>query len=296
MGQANYTSTAIHRRRPTARRDPAPGRRLLSPIFRYTQSKLIHLRNSHLAFRRSFVRSGEAGPGRAIFILHMETPKPLKLGKLFWTIETFYPECALPELKDYCLKADDPEKSEQYHFGYGSLKWAIFSVNEFDPKAVKDVFRNIIFEYIARGFRFEIIEYSALTFAAMYPYKTLMRNRNTVDISEFQVIPIGPHKFLINETPFTTTNQAFIKTEADAILFINPEKRSAGINFKYNSPLNNFTGFKQYLLHELHKVEPGWKSVGDNTTLIINHGTLSKTPTILTMSQFISIIESYNFD
>jgi hypothetical protein len=226
----------------------------------------------------------------------METFKALHLSKLFWVIETYYPECAKQQLKDYCTQSDEHEKSGDYFYGYNSLKWALHAVNEIDPKAVKDVFRNIIFEYIARGFGMEKIQYDILNFGAMHQFKAQLRQRITVDIDDFQIIPIGPYEFLINETNQSLANRAFIKTSADAILFRNPEKLSAGITFRMNSGLNQLTGFKHYLINELLAIEPGWKSIGDNSALIINHGHTSKTPTIITISQIIKIIESYNFD
>lgn len=224
----------------------------------------------------------------------------MKLIPLYNLILNHYPEVAHPDIQTYCMNADYPESRViENNFGYNSLKWALMAINDIDPAAVKNVLRDIIFEYVARNFTAEKINYKILSFAAVKPYKQRIYENQPVELSDTEKFPIriiaGKYKVMLNLSTRSMTGQIFKKTRVDAILFHNPEINSAGFIFRPSPEceFNQLIGFKNYLYNELSQIEPGWKTVGDDFNMIANFGAPSKTPTKLTADDILSIINRY---
>jgi hypothetical protein len=225
----------------------------------------------------------------------------LKLLRIFTVIEKYYPEVATPEIKAYCTEADAPEteRTGQFELGYNSLKWALCSVNDINPDAVKNLFRDILFEFYARQLPFQQIEINILTFSAIYPYKAQLKQRSTVDISTLGSFSLsigegrGEAFFIINESTQNLTSKIFRETQADAIIFNNQYYNSAGIIFRVKSKLNNMAGFKNYLLDKLSACEPGWTTIGEDMNTIINYGKLPEN--LIDTNKIIEIIKTYNW-
>ena len=216
----------------------------------------------------------------------------MKLLRIFSVIEKHYPEVATQLIRNYCTEADAPEseRTGQFNLGYNSLKWALCAVNEINPDAVKNLFRDILFEFYARQLPIQQLEVNILTFSAMYPYKAQLKQRNTIDVTELPGEVIGNLKFIINNTNKNLTSVIMQKTSADAVVFHNPDTKASGIIFRIHSKLNIYMGFKHYLIDSLDKIEEGWMALGNDLNLIINHGNSSVTP-----DQIIKIIKNYNW-
>lgn len=222
----------------------------------------------------------------------------MKLLRIFSVIEKHYQEVATPEIKAYCTEADAPEaeRTGQYKLGYNSLKWALCSVNEINPDAVKNLLRDILFEFYARQLPFQQLEMNILSFSAMYSYKAQLKQRNTIDIETLPSFSLsfgegrGEALFIINNTNKNLTSVIMQKTSADAVIFHNPDTSASGIIFRIHSKANIYMGFKHYLIDTLEKIEEGWMGLGDDLNLIINHGNSS-----VTTDQIIKIIKNYNW-
>ena len=216
----------------------------------------------------------------------------MKLLRIFSVIEKHYPEVATQLIRNYCTEADAPEseRTGQFNLGYNSLKWALCAVNEINPDAVKNLFRDILFEFYARQLPVQQLEVNILTFSAMYPYKAQLKQRQTIDVTELPGEVIGNIKFIINNTNKNLTSVIMQKTSADAVVFHNPDTKASGIIFRIHSKLNIYMGFKHYLIDTLDKTEEGWMALGDDLNLIINHSNSS-----VTTDQIIQIIKTYNW-
>ena len=155
----------------------------------------------------------------------------MKLTPILANIQKYYPELNLSQFQNYCAQADAPEteKTNQFHFGYNSLKWALESINTINPDAVKNTMLFIIFEQNARNLPFKTIQHNINSYTAILPFKSQIQQRETINISTLQTIKAGPFFFCINNTTQNLTAQIFRKTTADAILFVNPDTKAAGI-------------------------------------------------------------------
>jgi hypothetical protein len=219
---------------------------------------------------------------------------------LYNLIRTHYPEINCPTIEDYCTNADQPrESSGNFHTGYNSLKWALMAINDIDPAAVKNVIRDIIFEYIARQLTIERLEYHILSFCAVKPFKQLIYANQPKEIADTDMFPIhtiaGKYKIIINLSTRILTGQIFKKTRVDAIIFRNTEIKSAGFIFRPNPncELNQLVGFKNYLYDQLSSIEPGWKTVGDDINMIANFGSPSKTPSNIEADDILQLVIKY---
>ena len=224
----------------------------------------------------------------------------MKLLRIFSVIEKHYQEVATPEIKAYCTEADAPEaeRTGQYKLGYNSLKWGLCAVNEINPDAVKNLLRDILFEFYARQLPFQQLEINILTFSAMYLYKAQLKQRNTIDVATLPSFVIASEAkqslcFVVNESTQNLTSKIFRETTADAIIFNNQYYNSAGITFRVKSKLNNMAGFKNYLLDKLSACEPGWTTIGEDMNTIINYGKLPEN--FIDTNKIIQIIKNYNW-
>lgn len=218
----------------------------------------------------------------------------MKLLPLYRLTERHY-QVANFFVEEYCTQADAPEASKtgQYHFGYGSLKWALMSINDLDPTIIKDLFRNILFEHIARQFPITKLEHNILQYAMLYPWKDRIRQRETINVNTLVTGAIGPCQFIINDTEQNLTAQIFRRTTADAIIFHNPATHAAGFVFRINSGANLLAGFKHYLLASVTATEEGWTAIGPDMNLIINHGAPNGTASSLSADHLTALAAAY---
>ena len=114
----------------------------------------------------------------------------MKLTPILANIQKYYPELNLSQFQNYCAQADAPEteKTNQFHFGYNSLKWALESINTINPDAVKNTMLFIIFEQNARNLPFKTIQHNINSYTAILPFKSQIQQRETINISTLQTI------------------------------------------------------------------------------------------------------------
>ncbi|MBW8331142.1 MAG: hypothetical protein K0M40_03900 [Prolixibacteraceae bacterium] len=222
----------------------------------------------------------------------------LRLTYIYSNILKYYPEVSHPEIEQYCIESDKPKeyRTGNYLYGFNSLKWGLCMVNDIDPKAVRNVMRDIIFELIARGLQFALLETKIMTFSAMHPYKDHFNQRYTIPIDSLEHRVIGNYLFVINNHAQNLAGRIFSETEADAILFHNPLSHSAGIVFRNSSQINKLNELKDYLFKSFSAIEPGWITIGEDKTLIINHGHANLSPSSIQIPELIQIIENYSWD
>ena len=222
----------------------------------------------------------------------------MKLSIYYSYLLRFDPDLCNPEIEQYCNQSDYPLPSasadghKAFHYGFKSLKWAMYQVEEIDPKRSKHVFKAILIEHKAREKSILDIQYNILNYAALDEYKQIIRSRTkeTIDLETIGGFTAGDFIFAINETSKNLTARIFRDTNADAILFRNPETLSAGIIFRLPHPLID------NLFRHFYLCEPGWKPVTSNqqpVTTIINHGAPSGTATIHTIETLKQIICKY---
>ena len=173
------------------------------------------------------------------------------------------------------------------------------AVNDIDRSVVKHVIRDIIFEYIARRFTIERLEYHILSFCAIKPFKQQIYANQPKEVSDTELFPVhtvaGKYQIMMNLSTRILTGQIFKKTRVDAIIFRNPEIKSAGFIFRPNPncELNQLVGFKNYLYDQLSAIEPGWKSVGTDINMIANFGNPAKTPSNIEADDILQLAIRY---
>jgi hypothetical protein len=216
----------------------------------------------------------------------------MKLTHLIQNINKFYPQLINAFLADYCYDSDSLNPNREYHYGYGSLKWAIsFLAENKEPSMVPKIFYQILLEHKALGKTEADLQYHILNYPAIYDYKKELDARTTPDIRLLRNAKIGNWLFVFNDTNTSLTSKVFRHTRADAIIFTNSVKQSAGITFRPQSKIVEEKGLLAHIFHTCQSIEPGWKQVGE--TLITNHGAENKTPTSVTTDIMFQIIESY---
>jgi hypothetical protein len=238
----------------------------------------------------------------------------MKLSIYYSYLLRFDPDIANPEIEAYCTQSDLPPSSVsglpssvpereavegRFHFGHKSLKWAMYQIDEIDPKRAKHVFKAIMIEHKAREKSILDIQYNILNYAALAEYKQIIRSRTkgTIDIETIGHFTAGDFIFAINETTENLTARIFRDTNADAILFRNPETLSAGIIFRSNLRTFHSGLPTSDLFKHISESEPGWKASAINPEgdggSIINHGAPSNTATTHTIETLKQIICKY---
>jgi len=233
----------------------------------------------------------------------------MKLSIYYAYLQKYDPDLANPEIEQYCNQSDElPEQRSvskavlrtsdsglptSFHYGYKSLKWAMYQIEEIDPKRLKHVFKAIMIEHKAREKSILDIQYNILNYAAMAEYKQTIRAqaKPTIDLETIGHFTAGNFVFVINNTTENLTARIFRDTNADAILFRNPETLAAGIIFRTSvsvppAPVTE-------LVEVLSASEPGWKQTASSqqpAASIVNHGAPSGTATTHTIETLQQII------
>ena len=123
----------------------------------------------------------------------------LKLSYLLAPLQKHHPEIVPDFIVDYCRLADQPSDAT-YHYGYGSLKWALSFIAENDPKNAGLIFFNILCEGVAKKFEPNTYEYGILKFHSITRYRTDLKAIDPIDIGALPVEIIGTTKIIINTT------------------------------------------------------------------------------------------------
>ena len=117
----------------------------------------------------------------------------LKLSYLLAPLQKHHPEIVSNFIADYCRLADQPG-DETYHYGYGSLKWALSFIAENDSKNAGLIFFNILCEGVAKKIEPNIYEYGILMFHSIIRYRSDLKAIDPIDVGELPVEIIGSTK------------------------------------------------------------------------------------------------------
>ena len=114
-------------------------------------------------------------------------------------IQRHHPEIVSDFIVDYCTLADAPA-DESYHYGWGSLKWALSYVAETDSVNVGLVLFNLLCESIAKEYDNTFFETNILKFHSLKNYRSALREIDPVDVTAFPYEMVNNYKIVINTT------------------------------------------------------------------------------------------------
>jgi len=123
----------------------------------------------------------------------------LKLSYLLAPLQKHHPEIVSDFIVEYCRLADVPG-DETYHYGYGSLKWALSFIAENDSKNAGLIFFNILCEGVAKKIEPNTYEYGILKFHSITRYRSDLKAIDPIDLGALPVEIIGSTKIVINTT------------------------------------------------------------------------------------------------
>src|SRR5665647_2769607 len=123
----------------------------------------------------------------------------LKLSYLLAPLQKHHPEIVSDLIANYCRLADLPG-DETYHYGYGSLKWALTFIAENDSKNAGLIFFNILCEGVAKKIEPNTYEYGILKFHSITRYRSDLKAIDPIDLGALPVKIIGLTKIVINTT------------------------------------------------------------------------------------------------
>lgn len=219
----------------------------------------------------------------------------MKLTPFLEKLNNKSPALVTPFINSYFHWADKIAAEKPYFYGHWSLKWALSII----LPSLKPIQQEHLIHHIASELAFldnpeEVAQFNAIKLVALHPWRqTLNEYKNQVDVRKLNYFHAGDYKVVVNTTPNNLASMIFRKTNADAIIQVNPETQSAAISVRVNSPLNNLEGFKHYLWAELQK-ETGWKYNGNwPPSMFINYGIQSNTPTRHTQHSLSQLFTNY---
>ena len=126
----------------------------------------------------------------------------------------------------------------------------------------------LILELLARGWDYSRLETHITTFAAIKPYKQMLKEQmeTPVDLSAINVFHAAGYSFAVNETTNELTSVIFKKLGVDAIIFRDPDTQFSGLLININSRLAELSGFKMAITKSIKGIEP--EEQGDNANVL----------------------------
>lgn len=218
--------------------------------------------------------------------------KSLKLLPLFTWYENNIALIPITGLHNYCMQADLVEKTEDFSFGFDSLKWALVTLNSIGYNT-RPIFQNIIFEATSLNYDLHKLQFHISSMYTLKPYIKEMKQHKTISLSELQQITIGPYQWVINNTEHNLTSKIMKQTQANGILFHNPNTHAAGVVFRVANKINKEVALKAELFNAFSNAEEGWNAIGTDQNLIINHGAPNGTASNIQIDQMIEIIDNF---
>jgi len=188
----------------------------------------------------------------------------LKLSYLLAPIQKFHPEIVSEFIADYCSHADQ-SGDETYHYGYGSLKWALSFIAEQDTKNVGLIFFNIICEGKAKNIDQNTYEYGILKFRSITRFRMDLKAIDPVNLDRLPIIVIGKTKIVINATGRQLSAMIFRKIPGvGLVVSVCPGTHPS---IKTRSSIKS-----DQVLDLLGSVHGGWTVLSNGSgTTIINH-------------------------
>ena len=194
----------------------------------------------------------------------------LKLSHLRAPLQKHHPEIVSDFITDYCRLADQPG-DETYHYGYGSLKWALSFIAENDSKNAGLIFFNILCEGVAKNFEPNTYEYGILKFHSLTRYRSDLKAMDPIDLTALPVEIIGTTKIIINTTGRRLSSMIFRNIPDVGMIISVCTGTHPSIKMRISKQL--ITSVPNQILDLLGSIDGGWVMLSNGSGVtIINHG------------------------
>ena len=201
-------------------------------------------------------------------------------------LQRHHPEIVSDFIVDYCTLADAPT-DESYHYGWGSLKWALSYVAETDSNNVGLVLFNILCESIAKQYDNTYFETNILKFHSLKNYRKALRDIDPIDVTAFPYEIVNNYKVVINTTGRQLSAMILRRIpDADIIISVHPGSYPS-VKIRTVSPSHLRRSLSEAeVLDLLGTVDGGWIILTNASgTTIINHSGID-----ITASRILEII------
>jgi len=207
----------------------------------------------------------------------------LKLSYLLAPLQKHHPEIVSDFIVNYCQIAY-VSGDETYHYGHGSLKWALSFIANNDPKNAGLIFFNILCEGVAKKFEPSTYEYGILKFYSITRYRTELQAIDPIDIGALPVEIIGITKIIINTSGRRLSSMIF-RTIPDVEMIISVcTGTHPSIKMRLNKQL--VASIPNQILDLLGSIDGGWVMLSNGSGVtIINHE-----PITITVDQILETI------
>ena len=185
-------------------------------------------------------------------------------------MQKHHPEIVTDFIVDYCRLADQPGDAT-YHYGYGSLKWALSFIADNDPKNAGLIFFNILCEGVAKKFEPNTYVYGILKFHSITQYRSDLKSMDPIDLAALPVEIIGIIKIIINTTGRQLSSMIFRTiSDVEMIVSVCPGTHPS-IKMRINKQL--IASIPNQILDLLGSIDGGWVMLSNGSGVtIINHG------------------------
>jgi hypothetical protein len=199
----------------------------------------------------------------------------LHLSHLLTPIQRHHPEVVSDFIANYCTLADTPG-DDTYHYGWGSLKWALSYVAQEDPSNVGLMLFNLLCESIAKDLDNTYFETGILKFHSLKNFKNELREQDPIDVTALPYEIIGNYKVVINTTGRQIAAMILRKIP-NANIIISLHKGSyPSVTIRKKVSDNNL---EEQILDLLGTEDGGWKLLSNPTgATLINNIPIDITP------------------
>jgi hypothetical protein len=185
------------------------------------------------------------------------------LQTLYAWIEKHAEPLAQYHIGDYCKQSGKIKKNNQYHYGYNSLKWLIYSLREqLSQDEIQNLFWNVLSERKSMNRSLHDLQHNIRSFRSVSPYQDLL-TENQPDLSDVVKIKIEKYTFFLNPTNQNLTSILIGKENADMVFFVNPDNGDAGVVINTSCDLIGKTKMLADFYFKLGASEDGWTAVAD---------------------------------
>jgi len=200
----------------------------------------------------------------------------LLLTRILTPIQRHHPEVVSDFITDYCTLADKPG-DETYHYGWGSLKWALCYVAETDPDNVGLMLFNILCEAIAKDFDNTHFETGMLKFHSLKNFRAELKEKEPIDVSALPYEMVGRYKIIINTTGRQISAMILKKIPSADIIVSVHQGSHPTVTIRKKS--GNAPQLEEGVLDLLGTEDGGWSLLTNPTgTTIINNLDIDITP------------------
>lgn len=162
---------------------------------------------------------------------------------------------------EYCKQSNEIKKNKQYHYGYNSLKWLIYSLREkLSRDEIQNLFWDVLSERKSMNRSLHDLQRKILSFRSVKPYLDML-NENRTDLSKLVKVRFNGYTIFLNPTNQNLTSILIGKKNADMVIFKNPDNGDAGVVVNTSGKLIDETKLLADFYFELGKTEDGWAAI-----------------------------------